>query len=532
MHQKPSYSELERKIRDLEREREAMSNAHRELIKSEKLHRITLENISDAVVITDNHGDFVYVCPNTTIIFGLSQEEVYDLGAIHRLMKGPVLDHAELKKKREMTNIEWSIRDAAGRKRFLLINAKSVDIEGGSILYVMRDVTKRKQLEARSELHRKMEVIHSLVGGVAHDFNNILSSIVGCTETALQDELPETSGARHSLEQVLKASERAKKIVRQLRPFIRDGHSQMQSFIVGPFIKELLKRFGASLPSHIRIKRMIRSENASVRADPFQFHQVLMQLLSNAVHAMQPEGAALAVGIGAAAPETDAPLLECDAPGDAFLKLTVADTGPGVDDGILDRIFDPYFTTRPKRNGAGLGLPLAQKLAVGMGGWITAANSGGRGAVFTLYLPKGDDAGMSPGKKRFQRFGGDESLLLVDDEAPVLKGMTRALERLGYAIDSAAGGPRALDLLFDRPDGYALAIVDRDMPGMTGPELIREIRAMQPDLPVVLCTGHDEEAAASSGLDVAAVIIKPAGGREMGAVIRGVLDGDAGGADG
>jgi PAS domain S-box-containing protein len=398
---------------------------------------------------------------------------------------------------------------------------------------VAQDITARKKAEAeqaRAEAQlrqaQKMESLGTLAGGIAHDFNNILGVIVGYTEIA-RWETPEGSPLRKSLQEVLNAANRATELVKQILAFSRQREQEKKPVQVGFIVKEALRMLRASLPSTIEILTDVDTAIVA-EVDPTQIHQVLMNLCTNAAHAMQENGGILSVSLGSVhlGPEAIQPHSGLQ-PG-PHVRLTVKDTGHGIPSPALDRIFDPFFTTKGPGVGTGLGLAVVHGIVKSHGGTIEVESSIGNGTSFHVLLPATEDA-SSPEVVLFTPLPrGHERILVVDDEHALAVATKKMLERLGYKAEFQTSSIGALETfrlrLGDNP--FDLVITDMTMPHLTGLDLTRELLQDQPDLPVILCTGFSEKIneEKAKGFGIQGLLMKPFILRELAELIRKVLD--------
>ena len=369
-----------------------------------------------------------------------------------------------------------------------------------------------------------MESIGALAGGIAHDFNNVLYAMIGFTELAVEDT-PEGSLIRKNLNQVLQGAMRAKDMVQQILTFSRQSGAKKKPIKIQRVVKETLKLLRASIPSTIEIRLDIDPACGPVLADQTQIHQVVMNLAINAYHAMREEGGALELRLAQekiGPDDSDADL----SPG-AYLKLTVKDTGHGMDSALMKKVFDPYFTTKGVGEGTGMGLAVVHGIAKDHGGDIRVNSRMGEGTSFHVYLPviettpvKAKNLASGPARR------GNERILFVDDEEMIVFLAQQTLVQLGYHVTSLTSSMAALEAFKAKPDNYDLVITDMTMPKMTGAQLTAELQEIRPDIPVILCTGFsetiDEEKIEIMG--ISAYIMKPILRNEMAEVIRRVLD--------
>jgi PAS domain S-box-containing protein len=398
-------------------------------------------------------------------------------------------------------------------------------------LRVATDITEikafeKERLNAEAQLRQaqKMEAIGTLAGGIAHDFNNILSAILGYSELALDDALHGQTSANY-IREILKAGGRARDLVYQILMFSRQTESEAKPILVQPIVKEALKLLRASLPSTIAISGDTQCD-AIVEADPIQIHQVIMNLCTNAGHAMRPTGGDLTVNL---TKET----LSCNhtdqtpaaLPGE-YLKIAVSDTGPGIDEEILDRIFEPYFTTKEKGEGTGMGLAVVQGIVQNCNGFVTVDTRPGKGACFNVYLPTIQMDEPVKSKADVVVPGGHEHILFVDDEPPLADLSKQILERMGYRVTIKTSSLEALELFKSDPDAFDLVITDMTMPHMTGDVLARKLRAFRFEIPVIICTGYSEKVTQEmiDRLKIRALIMKPIIRDELLLTVRRVID--------
>jgi PAS domain S-box-containing protein len=398
-------------------------------------------------------------------------------------------------------------------------------------LQVATDITELKSLEqerqrtdAQLRQAQKMEAIGTLAGGIAHDFNNILSAILGYSELAL-DDAENNRPSPHYIRQILKAGGRARDLVQQILTFSRQTETEAKPIRVKPIVKEALKLLRASLPSTIDIRPYIQSD-AIVEADPIQIHQVIMNLCTNAGHAMREIGGTLTVRLTNETLAQDFTDHHRNMIPGEHLKMEVSDTGPGIPADFMDKIFDPYFTTKEKGEGTGMGLAVVQGIVQGYNGAIMVGASEPQGAVFSIYLPVIHTE--EPVKVKIAEIipGGNERILFVDEEPPLAELSKQLMERLGYHVTIRTSSIEALQLFKSQPNAFDLVITDMTMPNMTGDVLADELMAVRPGVPVIICTGYSEKITQGllDRLNIKALILKPIIRNELLMSIRQVLD--------
>ncbi|MEW6218341.1 MAG: response regulator [Thermodesulfobacteriota bacterium] len=387
--------------------------------------------------------------------------------------------------------------------------------------------TEQAALEARLRQAQKMEAIGTLAGGIAHDFNNILSAILGYSDLA-RSALPQGSPIRDDVEQVVQAGQRAKDLVQQILAFSRQAEVEHKPLQIHLVVKEVLKLLRAIIPSTITLRQNIEARAGTVLADPVQIHQVLMNLCTNAYQAMRERGGILAVELSRVDLQARATRGDPELAPRPYVRLLVTDSGPGIDAAIIDRIFEPYFTTKAQGEGTGLGLAVSHGIVTNLGGTVTVANAPEGGAIFTVLLPRVEEEIGDEGRDHLGCPGGRERVLLVDDEPAVAGLEGRILEQLGYQVTVHTRSVAALAAFEAAPQRFDCLLTDQTMPGCTGLDLARQVLARRPGLPVVLCTGFSE------GLDpglvrqagIRTVLRKPLLARELGEALRRVLDED------
>ncbi|HSO18389.1 MAG TPA: ATP-binding protein, partial [Desulfosarcina sp.] len=363
-------------------------------------------------------------------------------------------------------------------------------------------------------------------GGIAHDFNNILFPIVGLSEMLIED-LPDGSFDHENAAEIHKAARRAGDLVKQILSFSRQIEQRKMPIRIQPVLKEIVKLMRATIPSNISITQSIPADCGMVLADPTQIHQIAMNLITNAYHAVEASGGRITIGLKEAR-MTEGELVGTDAKPGNYAVLSIADTGHGIDPRVIDKIFDPYFTTKTQGKGTGLGLAVVYGIVKDHGGFLQVDSEVGQGSTFSVHLPILNDAGEeNPSADDIGiNATGSESILLVDDEAAVVKLEKQMLERMGYHIEERVSSIEALKAFEAKPDAFDLVITDMTMPHMTGDQLARKLMSIRKDIPVIICTGFseriDNEKAAALG--VKGVLFKPVVKSDMARMIRKVLD--------
>jgi len=391
-------------------------------------------------------------------------------------------------------------------------------------VYVMRDVTREAALEAELRQAQKLEALGTLAGGVAHDFNNILTSIIGFTEMAL-DDAPPKSRLRSNLEEVFVAGKRGKDLVNQILAFSRRKEQEKSPIRVHLILKEALKLLRPGLSPTIRIQQDLRSE-AEVLADPTQVYQMFMNLCTNAGDAMQMKGGVLEVRLEEVALSEDEARRHPDLRPGRFLKLTVRDTGCGMEKAVMDHIFEPYFTTKKQGRGTGMGLSVVHGIVKDLGGAITVSSRPGEGSTFQVFLPVHEPKTGKPGEQDHALPRGKESILLVDDDEQNVRVGKKILEDLGYRVTFSTNPRKALRTFRADPEAFDIAVVDVTMPGIPGDELAAKLLKVRPDLPVILCSGYNERMTRERARALGALeyILKPFDRSRFARTVRRILD--------
>jgi two-component system cell cycle sensor histidine kinase/response regulator CckA len=410
-------------------------------------------------------------------------------------------------------------------------NLLEYDGQQFSISFV-QDISDRKGAEKEARRlgeallqAQKMEAIGTLAGGIAHDFNNILSAVIGYTELALPELAPDTRVHRY-VQQILTAGLRARDLVQQILTFSRKDKRQLLPLKAVSQVKEALKLLRSSLPATIEISQHIEADIAPVLADPTQIHQIVINLCTNAAHAMEADGGHLNVSMSQVLlSEQDTRLHPGLVPGE-YLKISIQDTGAGISPDILQKIYDPYFTTKEKGKGTGLGLSVVHGIVQSYGGAINAYSVPNRGSTFNVYIPSVKDPIVDQRPVSSDLPGGDEHILLVDDEPALVDVGRQLLEKLGYRVSTADGSRAALELFRHAPQDIDLVVTDMTMPTMTGDKLAVELLKIRPDLPIILATGYSVTITAEKALKmgIKAFLHKPIVEADLAGSVRNVLD--------
>jgi PAS domain S-box-containing protein len=421
-----------------------------------------------------------------------------------------------------------------GEEYPIRIEARNVPYKGKQVRTVeIRDITENKQAEKEHEKlqvkliqAQKMRAIGTLAGGIAHDFNNILSGILGYSQLA-QIHLKNPEKANEHIEQILKGAQRAADLTKQILTFSRQSEYQKQPFKIYLEIKEALKLLRSSIPSTIEIESKLDSKKM-VLADPIEIHQVIMNLCTNAYHAMRRTGGHLTVSLSDFE-ISDSKIFKGKkmAVGE-YIKLEVSDTGHGMDTKTVERAFEPYFTTKEKGDGTGLGLALVQAIVEEHDGFCEVKSEPAKGTSVYLYFPiaRENEEKNIPKIKKESPLTGNEKIMVVDDEEPIRKIHKVLLENYGYQVQTFGNGVEALETFKTNPDKFDLIITDMTMPGFAGDKLATEILKIKPGMPIVLCTGFSENISRAEAIElgIKQFVQKPILNQDLVVIIRRILD--------
>jgi PAS domain S-box-containing protein len=462
---------------------------------------MAVEQARELILITDLEGTGVYGNPAFCAISGIPLDEV---ASISLPEASPLRTHDDLANLWVTLHDTHSwlgpvvLTDRSGVARDLdAVISPLRDEQGAVVRYVavMRDLSREQEVEHRLRQAQKLEALGTLAGGIAHDFNNILSSILGHAELSLGEEASPADYRTHQ-EGIISACRRARDLVRQILVFSRQLPVVRQAVDPAVVLQEVILLLRPSLPATIELRCHIDPNHGHVEADPSELHQILMNLCTNAFHAMEDHGGTLTVTLApvpiGATFFVEHPRLDATRP---HLCITVEDTGVGMAADVLPKIFDPFFTTKIQGKGTGLGLPTVHGTVVNLGGDITVYSEPGQGSCFSVYLPctavlaSMTAQGASP---EAPVRGNGQHILFVDDEQQVLEIAARSLTRMGYRVTTAASVAEALAAC-DQPDNhFELVITDQTMPRETGAQLTLKLHERWPALPVILTSGSGE----------------------------------------
>ncbi|KPA17259.1 two component system sensor histidine kinase, hybrid [Candidatus Magnetomorum sp. HK-1] len=525
---------LDQKVHQLKEEQKRLE-------KSEKKYRRLVEVLREDYFFYshDKSGFFSYISPSIYNVLGYTPEQ-FHLNFTTYLTDSEINKKALIKTEQSRKGIKQStyeleIYHKNGSIHRLEVTEEPIignDNQIETIEGIAHDITKRvtaeKELakfQERLQQSQKMEAIGTLAGGIAHDFNNILMPIFVFTEM-IMSKLEKNSKERKNAQSVLLCAQRAKDLVKQILTFSRNNKEEKKKIFLQQQISEALKLLRASIPTTIKIRQSIDKNCSPISANPIQMHQIIMNLCTNAYQAIPNKGI-MAISLSEINISSDTDIAKFNLQKGKYLRLEVSDNGIGIEKENLKKIFDPYFTTKPKDKGTGLGLSVIHGIVKDHSGHITVYSEPGQGTTFHVYFP----TIMSKRDKNKSQLsenisGGNEHILLVDDDEIIVKIEKQQLENLGYQVTALTCSLKAAEIFQKAPQKFDLIITDMTMPNNTGAELSQELLKVRPSIPIILCTGFsdliDREEALSLG--VKEYLMKPFGKNEMARVVRKVLD--------
>lgn len=512
----------------LRQEIQERRHAEQALKESEEKYKRLVNCASDGIFIAQN-GYAKFPNPKAVQMIGLSAEalsRVPYLDFIHPDDRKLVLDRKVRRRTGEDISSTYTVRiiTRKGETTWVQLSAAPITWEGKpATINFLRDITEQKRLERQLQQSQKMEAIGTLAGGIAHDFNNILVPIVSYVDLLqLQEGVGEQ--IRAYLDKISAATKRAKELVQQILTFCRESQTSRKPIALQSVIDDSLKLLRASIPTTITFEKKICAEVLSILGDPVQIQRLFMNLCTNAFHAMEKTGGRLVISMDSVVVadrrQTEPP------PGD-YVRLTVSDTGHGIAPSDMEKIFDPYFTTKSKGKGTGLGLSVVHGIVKNHDGELFVSSRPGNGTTFDIYFPRYcQTIDVCRAEEKQKPLKGSESLLIVDDEVEITEVLCAMLENLGYRVTGLNDSQAALSAFENAPYDYDMVLTDLTMPNMTGEQLAGRIQLIRDDVPIVLCTGYGDgiskERLRLSGIDE--YLIKPVALGDLAAVIRNALN--------
>ena len=537
MNTQPNYEDLIHQIHELKKELSQIKQTEKILQSNQNnpeplLLATVVEQAEENVLITDNRRTIIYVNPAFERSSGYSCEEIK--GKKLRTLRSDQHDDLFFHTTKDILNrgevwMGTIINKGKDGTDFEIEGTISpIKDDSGTITHyvaVGRNMSRFRKLEKELQQAQKLDALGTLAGGIAHDFNNVLAAIMGFIEIEYLGA-DKGSQTHDRMEQALTACHRARDLIKQIISFSRQGQQRRKPVEIGSIVEDALKMLRATLPATIDIQIDLKADNPFILGDPSQIHQVIINLCTNAAHAMTKTGGILNITIENIDinPARASEYLGLH-PG-SYIKLTVSDTGHGMSRKILDRIFEPFYTTKGTGEGSGIGLAVVRGIVKNHGGIITARSKPGKGSSFQVLLPSIEPVAAQVEKKNMPFPVGNERILLVDDEEMIISVETAMLESLGYEVISVKSSFDALALFRSQHDRFQLVITDLTMPEMTGLELATEITRIKEGTPIILSTGFSgteiQKKARSAG--IVEVIEKPFVLKELANVVRLVLD--------
>lgn len=518
-------------FRGILRDRTDLKKVEQALRRSEERQFKLIQQLFDIIFETDEYGVIKIISPQSEQVFGYKPEEMvgkhFHEFLIESEREGMIREFRRSLNGEEVGTLGLIARKKDGSDIHCELRS-IVERDGDEVLGtfgVIRDLTEWRKMQAHLLQSQRMEAIGTLAGGIAHDFNNILGGIVGYTQLALFD-LPPGSTLKIKLDEVLKASDRARDLVRQILAFSRQSENEQAPMNVLPVLKEAFKLLRASLPTNIKMTKKMGIKEDFILGNPTHIHQLVMNLCTNAAQAIGGGEGLIEINLEEVILETEDITFPTLTPG-PFLKLSFRDTGQGIDPAILPRIFDPFFTTKQPGEGTGMGLSVVHGIVKDHRGEIKVYSEPGKGTTFSIYLPKIKVALSGEGKTRNVIPRGEERILFVDDEPSIVESWVEMLGRLGYKVSGRVSPIEALEAFRISPRQFDLVITDQTMPHMSGFALARAMLAIRPDLPIILCSGFSEEITPekAEAMGIKRYLMKPILLGELAEGIRKVLDG-------
>lgn len=503
------------------------------LQQSEERYRSLIENTLDGYFICDiPSGRFIFLNQRIYDLFGYTPKggldlTIWDIIApdSHYLINEKIQSCVEGKVSCYASNICEAIRKD-GFKFMAEVSASFVTYKDKLVMQgILRDVTEKERLQLQLQQALKMEGIGTLAGGIAHDFNNILSPIMMHSEMVMYD-LAQNDPLRHSMKEIYQAGERARDLVKQILTFARKRSEEKVVLKSSLIINDAIKFLRSTIPTTIDIRYDVNVKHDTILADPTQLNQIVINLCTNAVYAMRQNGGLLEVILDNEEVSVKKENGIFNIKPGRYLRLIVSDNGTGIPDDVINRIFEPYYTTKGPGEGTGLGLAIIHGIVQNYGGDICVDSEVGKGTTFQIYLPLVEAEAMTLKEKIVELQKGDERILIVDDEKSAVTIMQKLLERYGYKVTAKTSSIEALEVFQKNATEFDLVITDMTMPNMTGEVFAKKLKAIRSEIPVILCTGYndkiDEDKAKEIG--ICSFIMKPIVMSEMAKIIRNILD--------
>lgn len=533
------FSEFSQLAHDFNKMTESVKHRELEIIQSEQRFREFVENSIMGFFQVEKQGAFRMVNKRVAQIFGYSSPMEF-ISGVRNI--GDIYMHPEerpeiLKQIGDngfVEGLEVEFKGKTGESVWVKSNTRVATDKDGVVFHegTLEDITElkkaekeRKKLAIQLTQAQKMEAIGTLAGGIAHDFNNILSPIIAYSEMAMMDLSPDSS-IRQDIYQIYESGKRARDLVKQILTFARKSEKKRIPLKASNIVKEAIKFIRSTIPSTINIEYNCNAKLDTILADPTQMNQIVMNLCTNAAHAMREKGGALEITLNDEHVVVDDISRFADLTPGNYLRLTVRDTGPGISPDVINNIFEPYFTTKGLGEGTGMGLAVVHGIVQNYGGNIAVESEVGKGTMFHVLLPVVEVDIPMDTETKIKLPRGNEHILFVDDEKEIVRMIRLMLEKLGYKVTALTSSVEALEAFKDTPEKYDLVITDMTMPNITGKELAKEVMTIRQGIPIILCTGYsdqiDEKIAEEMG--IAAFVMKPLVMHDLATIISEVMN--------
>jgi PAS domain S-box-containing protein len=518
MPDKPSYEELEQRVKELEKEvlgRKQVDDALRE---SENHFRTLIEQAGDGVLVNDLDGRFSIANQRACEMLAYTREEILKMSVPDVDPNFSMSDDKKLFWENLSQSNPFTVARTYRRKDGSIfpveICVASVELSGQTFaLTLARDITERKQAE------------QALTSDIAHEINNILGIILGNTELVL-DDVPKWAPVFLNLKEIKTASLRAKEVVRQLLNNIRKVDYKRKPMRLIPVVKDSIKFLRATIPTAIDIRKNIRATADTILADPTQINHVIINLGTHASHTMAETGGILEIDIQNVNLGEESVSIDPDLSPGSYVEVTVSDTGQGMPPEMIDQLFDPFFITKEVGEDTGMKLSVVQGIVKSYGGAIEVESEPGKGTIWHVYFPAVEEEAVIESQTAEALPTGNEKILFIDDEQSIVNMARQMLERLGYQVETKMDPVEALALFRSKPDQFDLVITDMTMPHMTGNKLVKEILYIRQDIPIILCTGYSEKISEEKAkeLGIKTFALKPLAKSDFAVTVRKVLD--------
>ena len=506
--------------------------ATEELRESASRFRKILDTIPTGIIIVDAETlTVVYANPAAASMVGTDPNQITGK-ACQELFLPETCGQCPMASSSEEAQAQRTLKRVDGREIPVLKTVSRTTLEGRECFMEtfidlserIRAEEDREKLEGQLRQVQKMEALGTLAGGIAHDFNNILSAVIGYSELGLQDLGEPSHPLYPKIKAINNAGLRARDLVEQILAFSRMQEQMHAPVKVSPIVKEAIKLLQSSLPANIAIKSTIKAD-WPVMGDPTQIHQIIMNLCTNAYHAMQVSGGQLGVSLEEVSIDASQPPSTLTLQSGRYLRLAVSDTGSGINPAIIDRIFEPYFTTKDKSKGTGLGLTVVHGIVKGHGGEIKVESQVGEGTCFTVYLPTSHVDTAEKGARPINLPMGTEHVLLVDDEKDIVEIGDQMLRRLGYRVTAVIGSSAALEAFKADPFRFDVVITDYNMPEMAGDQMAKKMLEIRRQMPIIVCTGFSEvfDQEQAQAIGILKILMKPVTMESLAHAVREAL---------